>query len=130
MPELTKNTYRPFEFNGIPVKTPNSFKPSLATTSTEDSGRTQDLAMHNTPMGTPESYSFEWKNISPRDAAVIIQQIKNRSEYTLRYLSASRGNWRVDRFYTSNYTFGTLKLVNGIEVWESLSFNAVSIEPL
>lgn len=130
MPDLKKNTYRPFEFNGIPVKTPNTFKPSLATTSTEDSDRTQDLVMHNTPMGTIESYSFEWKNISPADAAVIVQQIKNRSEYTLRYLSASAGQWRVNRFYTSNYTFGTLKLVNGIEVWESLSFNAVSIEPL
>lgn len=124
------STYRPFEFNGIPVKTPNAFKPSLATTSTEDSDRTQDLVMHNTPLGTPESYSFEWNNISPEDASVIIQQIKNRSEYTLRYLSASKGKWRVDRFYTSNYTFGTLKIANGVEVWESLSFNAVSIEPL
>lgn len=130
MPDLRKNTYRPFEFNGIPVKTPNTFKPSLATTSTEDSDRTQDLVMHNTPMGTPESYSFEWKNISPADAALIIQQIKNRSKYTLRYLSASRGTWKTDTFYTSNYTFGTLKLVNGMEVWESMSFNAVSIEPL
>lgn len=128
--QLKKSTYRPFEFNGIPVKTPTSFKPSLATTSTDDSDRTQDLVMHNTPMGTIESYSFEWKNISPADAAVIVHQIKNRGEYTLRYLSASAGQWRTNRFYTSNYSFGTLKIVNGIEVWESLSFNAVSIEPL
>jgi len=130
MPDLKKNTYRPFEFNGIPVKTPNTFKPSLATTSTEDSDRTQDLVMHNTPMGTIESYSFEWKNISPADAALIIRQIKNKSKYKLRYLSASTGKWRTDTFYTSNYTLGTLKIVNGIEAWDSLSFNAVSINPL
>lgn len=47
---------RPFQFNGEAVITPNVFKPALATTSTEDSDRTQDLVMHNTPMGTIESY--------------------------------------------------------------------------
>ena len=35
---------RPFEFNGIPVKTPNAFKPNLATTSTPDSGYSRKIA--------------------------------------------------------------------------------------
>lgn len=121
---------RPFEFNGIPVKTPDTFKPNGATTSTEDSDRTQDLVMHNNPMGTIESYSLEWKYIEPEEAAKIIQQIKNKSKYSLRYLSISEGIWRTDNFYTSNYSAGTLKTVNGKFVWESLSFNAVVINPV
>lgn len=121
---------RPFEFNGIAVKTPDTFKPAMATTSTADSERTQDLVMHNTPMGTIESYSFEWNDIEPYEASLIIQQIKNRSGYTLRYLRADMGKWYVGTFYTSNYDLGTLKVANGDFVWESLSFNAVGVYPI
>lgn len=121
---------RPFEFNGIPVKTPDTFKPSMATTSTSDSDRTQDLIMHNTPMGTIESYSFEWRYIEPAEAAKIIQQVKNRKKYTLRYLKADIGSWTVNSFYSANYDLGTLKVVNGKYVWESLSFNAVGVYPI
>lgn len=121
---------RPFEFNGIPVKTPDTFKPNFATTSTEDSDRTQDLVMHNTPMGTISSYSFEWKYIYPEEAALILAQVMNRSQYSLRFLNPLTGTWTVGAFYTSNYTFGTLKQTNGRDTWESLSFNAVVINPV
>lgn len=127
---LSKNIDKPFEFNGIPVKTPDTFKPNGATTSTEDSDRTQDLVMHNTPMGTIESYSCEWKYIEPEEAAKIIQQIKNKAEYSLRYLSISEGIWRTDQFYTVNYSAGTLMMANWKFVWEFLSFNAVVINPV
>lgn len=121
---------RPFEFNGISVKTPDTFKPNFATTSTEDSDRTQDLVMHNTPMGTIESYAFEWRYIEPEEAAKIIGQILDRSGYGLRYLSPATGGWKTGQFYTSNYSLGTLRVSNGNFVWESLSFNAVGINPI
>lgn len=121
---------RQFEFNDIPVKTPDTFQPSMATTSTEDSDRTQDLVMHNTPMGTVESYSFEWRYIEPAEAAKIVQQIKNKGQYKLRYLRADTGTWETGYFYTSNYSFGTLRVANGGFVWEKLSFNAVGINPV
>lgn len=121
---------RPFEFNGISVKTPDTFKPNFATTSTEDSDRTQDLVMHNQPMGTISSYSFEWKCIEPEEAALILAQIMNKNEYSLRYLNPLTARWDTGAFYTTNYTFGTLKQVNGRDAWESLSFNAVVINPV
>lgn len=121
---------KPFEFNGIAVRTPEVFKPSAATTSTDSSDRTQDLVMHNTPIGTIESYNFEWKNIPTKEAAVIYRQIRNRKKYKLRYMSADTGNWETDYFYTSNYDFGTIKKVNGKDAWESFSFNAIMINPV
>lgn len=121
---------RPFEFNGIKVKTPDAFKPNFATTSTEDSDRTQDLVMHNTPMGTISSYSFEWKYIEPEEASLILSQILNKSEYSLRHMNMLTGKWETSNFYTSNYDGGTLTVSNGKHVWESLSFNAVRINPV
>lgn len=121
---------RPFEFNGIKVKTPDTYKPNMATTSTEDSDRTQDLVMHNDPMGTIVSYSFEWKYIETWEAAQIVSQIKNKSKYLLRHLRADTGQWETAEFYTSNYTFGTLRMTNGVPTWESLSFNAICVSPI
>jgi len=121
---------RPFEFNGIAVKTPDTFKPNFATTSTEDSDRTQDLVMHNTPMGTISSYSFGWEDIYIEEAALILQQIVNRSEYSLRFLNPMTAQWEVGMFYTSNIPFGTLRQVNGRDAWDSISFNAVVINPV
>lgn len=121
---------RPFEFNGIPVKTPNTFSPNMATTSTEDSDRTQDLVMHNTPMGTIQNGELEWRYIELDEAALILQQIVNKSEYSLRYPNPLTGRWEVSTFYTANYSLGTHMISNGKSVWESLSFNAVRINPV
>ena len=121
---------KPFGFNGTPVRTPDTFQPSAATTSTDDSERTQDLVMHNTPIGTIESYSLEWKDIPVKEAAFIFNQIKNRQQYLMRYMSADIGAWVENYFYTSNYSWGTLKKANGKDVWESLSFNAIRINPI
>lgn len=121
---------KPFEFNGIKVKTPDTFKPNLATTSTEDSERTQDLVMHNTPMGTIQSYSFEWKYIEPEEAAKIISQTLNKKSFSLRYLNFVSGKWETGQFYASNYSTGTLKTTNGRLMWESLSFNVIGVYPV
>lgn len=121
---------RPFEFNGIPVKTPDAFRPNGATTSTEDSDRTQDLVMHNTPMGTIQNAEFEWKYIELTEAALILQQIVNKAEYSLKYPEPLLGTWEVNTFYTTNYSLGTHMISNGKSVWESLSFNAVRINPV
>lgn len=121
---------RPFEFNGIKVKTPDVFKPNFATTSTEDSDRTQDLEMNNDPMGTISSFSLAWSNIYIEDAALILNEIVDKSEYSLRFLNPMTAKWETRMFYTTNIPFGTLKQVNGRDAWESLSFNAVVIKPI
>lgn len=130
MATLLKNTGRPFEFNGVPVKTPNTFKPNFATTSTEDSDRTQDLVMHNTPMGTISSYFIEWKHIEDDWASLILSQIINQSQYLLRFKNPLTAKWETSAFYTSNYSMGSFEIVNGKDAWESLSFNAVVINPV
>ena len=86
--------------------------------------------MHNMPMGTISSYSFAWQDIEPEEVTLILSQTMNRSEYSLRYLNPLTAKWEIGEFYTVNYSFGTLKQVNGRDTWESLSFNAVKINPV
>lgn len=117
-------------FNGIEISTPVSFTPNLATTSTEDSDRTQDLVMHNTPMGTIESYNVEYKDITLSVAAEILQQIINKQEYSFTYPSAYTGKLQTNPFYTTTISIGSLKKANGKDVWEKLSFNAIGVNPI
>lgn len=121
---------QPFEIDDIKILTPYTFTPSAATTSTEDSDRTQDLEMHNDPMGTIESYNITFKNIPVKEAAAIYQKIKNRSKYKLRYMSVGSGEWETAYFYTSNYKWGSLTQANGKDAWESMSFNAIRNSPV
>ena len=120
----------PFEIDGIKIRTPYTFTPSAATTSTDDSDRTQDLVMHNTPMGTIESYNIAFEHIPTKEAATIYRRIKNRNKYRLRYMSIDSGAWEEGYFYTSNYSYGTLEKSNGKDAWESFSFNAIAINPV
>lgn len=122
--------FEPFEIDDIKIRTPYTFTPSAATTSTEDSDRTQDLVMHNKPMGTIESYEISFENISVKEASTIYQRIKNKSQYKLRYMNVGSGDWEVGYFYTSNYSFGSLSVANGEYVWQNFNFNAVGVNPV
>jgi hypothetical protein len=81
-------------------------------------------------MGTIQNAEFEWRYIPLDEAALILQQIVNKAEYSLRYPEPLLGRWEVNTFYTTNYSLGTHMISNGKSVWESLSFNAIRIKPV
>ena len=60
-----------FTIDGTAIKTPDTYKPVFATTSTEDSDRTQDLIMHNTPLGTIAGYDMTWKSLKSDRKSVV-----------------------------------------------------------
>ncbi len=121
---------QPLEIDGIKILTPHTFTPAAETTSTEDSGRVQTLVMYNTPMGTIESYNIGFLDIPVKEAAEIYRRTKNRRKYELRYMSLELGEWTTGYFYTTRYSYGSLGVVNGIECWKSMSFNAIAINPV
>lgn len=121
---------RPLEINDIKIFTPHTFTPAAETTSTEDSGRVQTLVMHNNPMGTIESYNIGFEYIPVKEAALIYNITKNKSQYKLRYMSLGLGEWTTGYFYTTKYSCGSLCVANGIDCWKSMSFNAIVINPV
>ena len=116
------------KINGITVVQPDEdggYSANLATTSTEDSDRDQTLDMHNTPIGTIQGYGLNWSYIKAVDAAKILQQIVNRSSFTLHYFDILTASWRDGEFYASNFNAPAKTLEDGIECWDELSFNAL-----
>ena len=118
------------DFNTVPIKQPDKCDPVFATTSTEDSDRNMVLVMKNTVLGTVYGYDMEWSELSLTECATILQQVLNKSEFSMYHLSSYHGTWRRDKFYASNVNIGAKTLKDGEEKWESLSINVRSINPL
>lgn len=120
----------------IRIKAPIEYKPILATTSTEDSDRTQDLIMHNTPMGTIVGYDMQWGDMSTEEVRKILDLMVNKSSFSMHHFSIFDG-WTYDDFYASNFNVEAVRLrqywegstLHNEESWKGLSINIRAINP-
>ena len=120
----------------IDIKAPITYKPVLSTTSTEDSDRTQDLVMHNTPMGTIMGYDMTWGDMSTEEARKILDLMVNKSSFNMHHFDIFDG-WKYDDFYASNFNLEGVRLrqyrLNGKlyneESWKGLTINIRAINP-
>lgn len=119
-----------FKVNGVQIATPTSFKPVFATTSTDDSDRTQDLVMHNTPMGTVEGYDLQWDGLTDSEISIILKNMINKSSFRFYYHSPFEGRWIEKTFYASNFSMEAQTLKNNQEKWDGLTINVRSINPI
>lgn len=114
----------------IRIKAPETYKPVLSTTSTEDSDRTQDLIMHNTPMGTIVGYDMVWGDMTTEEARKILDLMVNKPHFNMHHFSIFDG-WTYDDFYASNFNLEGVRLrqyrldhkLYVEEMWKGLTIN-------
>ena len=120
----------------IEIKAPIEYKPVLATTSTEDSDRTQDLVMHNTPMGTILGYDMKWGDMGTDDVRMILDLMVNKSSFNMHHFDIFDG-WCYKDFYASNFSVEGVRLrqyryqgeLYNEESWKGLTINIRPINP-
>lgn len=121
----------------IRIKAPTEYKPRLATTSTEDSDRTQDLVMHNTPMGTILGYDMKWDSLKTEEVRKILDLMVNKSSFSMHHFDIFDG-WCYKDFYASNFNVDGVRLrqyrhkgvLHNEELWTGLTINIRPINPL
>lgn len=119
-----------FEIDGTEIPAPTTYKPKFATTSTEDSDRTQDLIMHNTPMGTIAKYEMTWDSLDNTEIALLLSLTMNKSSFMFRHRDPTNSTgWSTSAFYCSNYDMNAQRLRDGEELWDGLSMNFTAINP-
>ena len=121
-----------FTVDGTEIRTPTTYKPVFATTSTEDSDRTQDLIMHNTPMGTIAGYDLTWESLTSEEISVIINSMMNKPYFQFHHRDPRQASgWSTAEFYASNYSMQAQRLGEREgELWSGLSINVRSIYPV
>lgn len=124
-------TQQQFKIDGVTIKAPDSYKPVFATTSTEDSDRTQDLIMHNTPMGTISGYDLTWGELTSVEISLILSLTVNKSSFIFYHRNPMDvSGWSTKSFYASNFSMAAQTLKEGEEMWEGLTINVRSINPI
>ena len=121
-----------FSIDGVEIKTPTEYKPVFATTSTDDSDRTQDLIMHNTPMGTIAGYNLKWEQLTSKEIADILNAMMNKPSFSFHHRDPrDESGWADADSYASNFNMGAQRLGERTgELWSDLSINVRSIYPL
>lgn len=121
-----------FTVDGTEIRTPDTYKPVFATTATEDSDRTQDLIMHNTPMGTIAGYDMTWKSLKSSEISVILNSMMNKPFFSFHHRDPRNASgWSTADFYASNFSMSAQRLGERTgELWADLSINVRSIYPV
>lgn len=101
----------------------------FSTTSTQDSVRVQSGKLHNTTMFTVESNSYSASDLTISEMRTILQEIIGKN-FTLHYFSPYYGSWRDGEFYVAKGSLKIGSLKKQEEKYDSLSFNAVGVDPI
>lgn len=102
---------------------------NFETTYTQDSVRARSGRGNFTSIFTVESYSYSATNVPIQKAKELLQMIVGRN-FSMYRFSPYYGTWREDEFQVGkgSLKIGSLKVEE--EVYSSLSFNIVGVNPL
>lgn len=100
------------------------------TTYTEDSTRVMSGVLHATPLFTVEAFSYQASQVTVAEMRNILQIIAKGRTFTLHYFSPYYGAWRDDLFYVGKGSLEIGRLNEQEEVYDSLSFNMIGVNPL
>lgn len=120
------------KFNGIEIPWPDKdgYTVQISTTSTSDSDRTQDLVMHNTPIGSVGSYGLKWTDLTKEEVATILCQVLDRPSFSAHYFDIKTATWKDADFYATTFSITPIDLTDQHERIEELSFNIIGIRPI
>lgn len=108
----------------------DGYQAALATTSTEDSGRTMRGQMHNVPLFTVESYNLTWKDIPATEVSRILQEVVNKSGFNFHHYNIYRARWETTVFYAANFNSPVINLKEGTETVKELKFQVTGGNPI
>lgn len=100
------------------------------TTYTADSGRTQTGVAVVSPLFTVEALGYSRASISKTMLSQILKIIAKGQRFQLHYFSAYYGAWRTSWFYVGKGQLNIGRLNEGKELFTSVEFNMVSVDPL
>lgn len=119
------------KLNGIDIRQPDEgLGYDFETTYSQDSARVQSGEGHFTALFTVESFSYMASNLSKDEMKTILQIVAKGGNFTLHYFSPYYGEWRDGVFYVGKGSLEIGRLIEAEEVFDSLSFNMIGVNPL
>ena len=115
----------------VPDPDEDGYHPSLVTTKSSNSSTTMRGVTKNAVLYVKEKYSLKWTDLKASVLYEILKQISGKQSFDFFYYSPYLGKWRTAKFYvTGDISYPTIRLNDGGETIDSLSFEVESIDPI
>ena len=108
----------------------DGYQVSLATTSSDKSGRTMRGNMKNAVLFTIEAYNLKWTDIKAEDASRILKEVMDKDEFDFYHFNVYKAQWETTKFYAANFNAPMISLEDGKEKLDELSFQVTSMNPV
>lgn len=117
--------------NGVVVKQPDKgLGYDFETTYSDDTKRVRQGRLYITPLFTVEAFSYTATNLTKEEMSEILQIIVPGKPFELYYLSPFYGVWRDAEFYVGKGSLSIGRWNPDEELYESLSFNMIGVNPI
>ena len=116
--------------NQIILRPDGGLTHSFETTYSSDSTRSQNGVGHFTNMFTVESFGYKESGMSKQKMSQILQAVAPGRTFIFHYYSPFYGTWRDDEFYVGKGSLVIGELPEGAELFTSLSFNIIGVNPV
>lgn len=119
------------KFNNTVIRQPDAgLAYDFETTYSEGSGRETSGILHEEALFTVERFGYEASRLTLEEMSQILQIIAKGARFTMHYLSPYYGEWRDDTFYVGKGSLAIGTWHEDTELYDSLSFNIVGVNPL
>lgn len=119
------------KINGITIRQPDEgLGYDFETTYDESAQRAQNGKLKASRLFTVEALSYTASNLTLDEMKTILQQVAKGSSFTLHYFSPYYGAWRDGKFYVGRGNLSIGRLIEGGEVYESLSIQMTGVNPI
>ena len=110
--------------NGVPIKTPSVFQPSLQDVSAADAGRTQDALMHKNRVAQKRKIQLAWNMVTPAEAHEILSAFADEY-FTVMYHDPWVGDVVVRTFYSGDQEAPVRIWTVNNKRYEQISFDII-----
>lgn len=115
----------------VPDPDEDGYQPSLVTTKSPNSSTTMRGVTKNVVLYIKEKYFLKWTDIKASVLYEILKQISGKQSFDFFYYSPYKGTWQTAKFcVTGDISYPTIRLNDGEETINSLSFEVESIDPI
>lgn len=115
----------------LPEPDEDGYQPTLVTTRSSNSSTTMRGVSKNAVLYVKEKYSLKWTDLKASVLYDILSQISGKRSFPFTYYSPYLGKWRTADFYvTGDISYPAIRLNDGIESIDTLSFEVESVDPI
>ena len=113
--------------DGVVVHDPSSFQVDIMDLSSEETGRLLNGSASKDIVAIKRKLTMSWNTLTWTQCSHLLKQVKNKPSFHVIYPDPEDGIYMDRIFYVGDRTSPAVRIVDGSEYWNGVSFDFVEI---